>query len=102
MAEEAERRAATSASERRAATSESEAELHGLRPGERDRRLARAGWTRRFVAGPPRLDEAVALYRSLGLEVRLERPEPVELAEACGDCRLALELFRILYTRRPS
>lgn len=74
----------------------------GLRPGERDRRLARAGWTRRFVAGPPRLEEAAELYRSLGLEVRLERPDPVELAEACGDCRLALELFRILYTRRPS
>ena len=74
--------------------------LHGLRPGERDRRLAGQGWVRRFVAGPDRLEEAAELYRELGHEVRLERPTEEELAEACEDCALAMELFRILYTRR--
>jgi hypothetical protein len=32
--------------------------------------------------------------------VRLETLSPEELAEECGDCRLALELFRVVYTRK--
>lgn len=67
----------------------------------RDDELARGGWTRRFVGSPPRLDEAVQLYRELGLEVHLEPLTPEDLAEECGDCRLALALFRAVYTRRP-
>ena len=47
-----------------------------------------------------RLDEAVALYRQLGFVVRLELPSAEDLREECSDCRLALELYRILYTRR--
>lgn len=74
----------------------------GLRPGERDRRLADRGWVRRFVAAPPRLREAVELYESTGHEVRLERPGPDELSDACGGCAAAVELFRIIYTRRRS
>ncbi len=63
--------------------------------------LAAAGWERRFMAAGPRIEESVALYRALGYEVRLARPSAVELREECGDCRMALELFRVLYTRRP-
>jgi hypothetical protein len=59
------------------------------------------GWERRFVATGPRLAEAAALYESLGYEVRLERLTAQEMREECGDCRVALELFRTLYTRRP-
>ena len=69
------------------------------RTAEKDAELAREGWIRRFVGGPPRLREVRELYESLGHEVRLETLSPEELAEECGDCRLALELFRVVYTR---
>ena len=60
------------------------------------------GWTRRFVAGGERLLEAARLYRELRFEVRLEKPGPEDLREECGDCRLALEHYRIVYTRRSA
>jgi hypothetical protein len=62
--------------------------------------LERDGWERRFMAVGSRLEEAVALYRQLGFVVRLELPSAEDLREECSDCRLALELYRILYTRR--
>lgn len=62
--------------------------------------LRREGWTRRFVAAPPRLAEAVALYESLGFEVRVERVGAGELPPGCEGCPLALHLFRAIYTRR--
>lgn len=58
------------------------------------------GWKRRFVAGGPRLEEAEMIYRQLGFDVRLAPPAVEDLRGACGDCRLALELFRVVYTRR--
>ena len=42
--------------------------------------LEREGWERQFTTEEPRLSEMVALYRSLGYEVRLE--------PACGDLPL--------------
>ena len=69
---------------------------------EQDRRLEAEGWTRRFMGGPPGLADQVSLYRSLGLEVRTEPVPPEELAAACQGCTLALQLFRIVYTRRRS
>ena len=57
-------------------------------------------WERRFMAVWPRLEEAAALYEDLGYEVRLEHPGAEDLRAECGGCRLALELFRVLYTRR--
>jgi hypothetical protein len=61
--------------------------------------LFREGWSRRFVGGPPRLQEFVAMYESLGFDVHLE-PQPLEeLRAECGDCYLALKLFRVVYTR---
>lgn len=65
-----------------------------------DRRLAVDGWIRRFVGGPPRLAEQVEEYRSLGMEVRTEPVPPEELEEHCRGCVLALQLYRIVYTRR--
>jgi hypothetical protein len=69
-------------------------------PPERDLALAREGWTRRFMAVGPRMEEAVLLYQQLGFEVLLEPPAAEDLREECGDCRLALDLFRVLYTRK--
>ncbi|MFQ5856125.1 MAG: hypothetical protein ACE5LU_10820 [Anaerolineae bacterium] len=62
--------------------------------------LLREGWTRRFVAAPVRLKEAVELYEAIGYEVHLEPLGPEELQAECGDCRLAVALFRVIYTRR--
>lgn len=75
---------------------------HGIAPPARDAQLAREGWNRRFIGGPPRLNEMVELYRALGLEVHLEPLQPRDLAEGCGECCLALALFRAVYTRRPT
>jgi hypothetical protein len=66
---------------------------------ERDLRLAREGWRRRFVGGPPRLTELLELYAGLGKEVRLEPLDDDDLADTCAGCRVALSLFRIVYTR---
>jgi hypothetical protein len=74
----------------------------GVLPGERDVELAGSGWTRRFVASTASLDDHVALYRSMGFEVLLEPVSPADLSPECGGCSLALQFYRILYTRRPS
>lgn len=58
------------------------------------------GWTRRFVAAPPRLAEAVELYERLGYEVRVEPVPEEEWARECAGCALAPALFRVIYTRR--
>ena len=74
-------------------------ELTPIQRGARDAELAREGWRRCFVSGGPRLEEIVELYESLGREVLLDHLTPEELAEECGDCSLALQLFRVIYTR---
>lgn len=68
----------------------------------RDAELAREGWVRRFIGGPPRLREMTELYESLGHEVLLDPLKPGELDTECGECVLALQLFRVVYTRRRS
>lgn len=64
--------------------------------------LTRAGWTRRFTAIGGRLEEAVALYRELGFEIRLEPAEPgaesVLATSGCARC-LVMSLARTIYTR---
>ena len=57
-------------------------------------------WERRFAAAPPRLQEMVMLYESLGYEVRLEPITPAELPPSCDNCAVALALSRAIYTRR--
>jgi hypothetical protein len=61
--------------------------------------LEAQGWQRCFVADEPRLSEAVATYRELGLEVRLV---PVPVGEGpCSECMMAApDRFRLIYTRR--
>jgi len=62
--------------------------------------LIAEGWTRRFVAAPVRLKESIELYESMGYEVHLEPLTPEDLQAECEDCRLAVALFRVIYTRR--
>jgi hypothetical protein len=64
--------------------------------------LEAEGWERRFIAVGARLTESVALYEQLGFDVRLEPPTHSDLREECGDCHAALQLYRIVYTRRPA
>ena len=66
----------------------------------RDAELARDGWERRFVGSPPRLQDAIELYESLGLEVLSDPVSEEESREECAGCELALTFFRVLYTRR--
>jgi hypothetical protein len=64
--------------------------------------LVREGWLRRFLAVGLRLEEATALYRSLGFDVRLEAPTAEDLREECSDCHEELQKYRVVYTRRPA
>lgn len=66
-----------------------------------DPALVAQGWQRRFIADGRRADEAVALYRALGFEVRVEPLRGNEVGPECDDCQLiALQRFRTIYTRR--
>jgi hypothetical protein len=67
----------------------------------REDELARDGWTRRFAAAPPRLDEMIALYRSLGLEVRDEPLDPRGPEPDCAGCIVAAGSSRVIFTREP-
>ncbi len=66
----------------------------------RDAELSELGWKRRFIGAPPRLAEVSELYESLGLEVFFDSVTEQELAEECAGCALALNVFRVVYTRR--
>jgi hypothetical protein len=68
-------------------------------PADREATLARAGWVRRFVVSGPRLDEMVALYLSLGLEVTLEVLNSCDVDDDCTDCLTGGPEPRIIYTR---
>ena len=65
----------------------------------RDALLSAQGWTRRFSAGPPRLEEAVEGYRELGFEVLLE---PVDTSRGSG-CTVCIiehpDDVKVIYTR---
>lgn len=73
--------------------------------------LTQEGWDRKFIAGEPRLSEAVALYKEAGFEVRLEPlPKKSECTtcagveeEEPGECRGCFEgvedQYKIIYTR---
>lgn len=74
--------------------------------GGRDREAAllEAGWVRRFVAAPPRLEEVVGVYRSLGHEIRIEPLDVDGLDARCVGCGPGLAECRAVYTRpgRPT
>lgn len=67
-----------------------------------DALLRRDGWTRRFTAVGPRLNEAIDLYRGLGFEICLEPAEPgaetVAERSSCDQC-FVMTLARTIYTR---
>ena len=62
-------------------------------------------WKRRMVASEPRLSEVVAMYESLGFEVRLEpvsADDPYWAEEGCTACLddpAEAERTRVVYTR---
>ena len=64
-----------------------------------------APWTRRSLTGGARLDELVARYQSLGLEVRLEPVtsettfESEEERRECEACLGSDPSLRVIYTR---
>ena len=73
----------------------------------REAQLLAEGWTRQFMADQPRLGEAVALYRELGFEVRLEPLDPAacRASQGCAACFQDPEAagrFRIIFTRGPA
>ena len=74
-----------------------------------ENRLEKEGWSKRFVAGEPRLSEAVEMYREAGFEVHLA-PLPKEpKCDSCvgteeeDDCRICFEgtedMYKIIFTR---
>lgn len=68
----------------------------------REEDLAKQGWSRQFLAGGPRLQEAAQLYESMGLEVHLEPARAEDLA--CPECRppqpsATVEGWYVIYTR---
>lgn len=66
-----------------------------------DPALTAAGWERRFIAEGKRAEEAMALYRELGFEVRAESLRPEEMRDECNDCELLMLLnFKTIYTRK--
>jgi hypothetical protein len=73
------------------------------KPPAADPELVAAGWERRFLAAADRVEEAVELYRSLGLEIKAEPLGPSDFGPDCQDC--ASEVCRsylLIYTRKPS
>ena len=66
----------------------------------RNEKLRQEGWTRRFIYDEPRLSEAVEIYETLGLEVRLESISPDELEDDCDTCIKAYpDRYKVIYTR---
>ncbi len=65
-------------------------------------RAAAGDWQRRFVAGPPELQDLAELYAAMGYEVHTGPIAPEDLRTECHGCTLAMGLFRVIYTRRMS
>jgi hypothetical protein len=69
---------------------------------KREDELKAEGWIKRFVAGSPRLEEAVEMYQSLGYEV-LQEPISCEANQESAECRTCLmanrEQYKTIYTR---
>ena len=67
----------------------------------REDELLQQGWTKRFLAGDPRLKEATEFYESIGLEVHLEPARAEDLA--CSECHprqpsTTIEGWYVIYT----
>ncbi|NQU50458.1 MAG: hypothetical protein HQ519_17550 [Planctomycetes bacterium] len=67
-----------------------------------DADLVAAGWERRFMADPDRLEESTQIYLSLGLEVKAVPLGPLDFSNACGDCpETVCKTYMMIYTRKP-
>jgi len=53
------------------------------RKGKRELELEKEGWVRQTTYDEPRLSELVETYTDMGLEVRLESPDPEALCDSC-------------------
>ncbi len=62
--------------------------------------LVAAGWRRRAMLSAERLAEVEAIYRELGLEVLVVKPDPARFEVKCHPCseRACLE-YRVIFTR---
>jgi hypothetical protein len=66
------------------------------------RRATDDGWERRFLADRARGEEAAALFRSLGYEVRLDPVEGSAIADdgCCSGCAASARGLVTVYTRK--
>jgi hypothetical protein len=62
--------------------------------------LLAAGWTRRFAAAPPRLEEMSRTYGEMGFAVLHEPLDDALLGGDCAGCAPARAGFRVIYTRK--
>lgn len=66
----------------------------------RDERLAREGWTKKFTCDAARVDEFVEIYESIGLEVRVE---PISEDDPDLTCQVCFagnrDGYKTIYTR---
>jgi MinD superfamily P-loop ATPase len=74
---------------------------------ERERKLMKEGWERRFFASEPRLSEMAELYEETGFDVHLEPlsavEEPNKTNEECQGCNICFEgcedEYKVIFTR---
>jgi hypothetical protein len=67
----------------------------------KEKDLKKEGWKKQFTYDEPRLSEAVELYESLGLDVKLEPVKPEELdGNQCKTCfETMCDRYKTIYTR---
>lgn len=67
-----------------------------------DPKLVAEGWQRRFIADERMARDAVEAYTALGFEVKLVPLKPQEFLEECNECRVQVEKFHVVYTRKTN
>ncbi len=68
-----------------------------------DPALVADGWTRRFMADATRAEEAVALYESMGFEVKVQELTPADFGPNCTECGSSLCMsYVLIYTRKTT
>lgn len=71
-------------------------------PVKADPRLIAEGWQQRHFADPERAKESIALYSSMGFEVKTEKLKASDFSPSCQACALsACNSFVMIYTRMP-
>lgn len=65
-----------------------------------DPKLLAEGWEQRFIADARMARDAVETYNELGYEVKLESVSTEGLRNECSGCKILLEKFNVVYTRK--